>query len=187
MELVKGINLIYGECATGKTTFAIQKALECGKKVIFIDTENSFSIERVKQMNKNYKEILKNIFVHTPKSFMDQHEFIKSLTGVKNALIILDTLGIFYRLELQKESFVTNKRVEKQLRILKELSENNDILILNQVYHNFDGKIEMSGGNLVRKNCDCICRFEKEPRIMIIEKPERKEIIFEISDSGLVF
>jgi len=187
MELLNGINIIYGESATGKTTLAMQKSLESNKKVIFIDTEKSFSIERIKQMNNNYKEIINNIFVHNPKNFIEQHEFIKNLGNIKNSLIILDTLGYFYRIEVRKDSFITNKRIEKQLKILKELSKYNDILILNQVYCNFDNKTEMSGGNLVRKHCDCICRLEKEPRRMIIEKPERKIINFKIDDCGLVF
>ena len=46
-NLVKGINLVYGESATGKTTLAMQEALEEAKenkKIAYIDTQNNFSI-----------------------------------------------------------------------------------------------------------------------------------------------
>lgn len=190
IKFVKGINLIYGENATGKTTLAMQRSLEFAKdkKVVFIDTERGFSVERIKQMNSNYKKLLKNVFVYNPKNFIEQHEFIKNLKDIKNSLIILDTLGNLYRIEVKKDSFITNKRVEKQLRILKELSKNNDILILNQVYQNLDNKLEMCGGNLVRKNCDFIFRLEKNPkRKIIFEGPGGKEVEFKINDCGLVF
>ena len=45
-KIIKGINLVYGEAATGKTTLAVQEALKEAKenkKIAFIDTENSFS------------------------------------------------------------------------------------------------------------------------------------------------
>ena len=188
IKLNKGINLIYGESATGKTTLAMQKSLEFSDKgkVFFIDTENGFSTERIKKMRGDYKSLLKNILLFSPKSFIEQHEIIKGLNNIKNSLIILDTLGCYYRLELKNNSFVTNKRIEKQLRILKELSKDNGILILNQVYQ-LNDKIEMCGSNLVRKDCDFIYKLEKNPRKIIIEKPERKELNFKIDDSGFVF
>ena len=78
--LIRGINLVYGESATGKSTLAMQEALreaKENKKIAFIDTENSFSIERIKQMNKNYNKLIKKIFLFRPKDFLEQHELIK--------------------------------------------------------------------------------------------------------------
>ena len=49
----KNITLIYGPAASGKTTLCLQKTAETDGKVIFIDTENTFSPERLLQMNPN--------------------------------------------------------------------------------------------------------------------------------------
>ena len=56
------ISVIFGPAATGKTTLCMLAALataKSGKKILFIDTENGFSVERLKQMSKDYEKILK--------------------------------------------------------------------------------------------------------------------------------
>ena len=67
------INTIYGQSATGKTTlafmFAISAAQE-GKKVLFFDVEDSFSVDRIEQLGGS--EVLKNILVMKVKSFEEQ-------------------------------------------------------------------------------------------------------------------
>ena len=105
-NLIKGINLAYGESATGKTTLALQESLKEAKenrKIAFIDTENSFSIERIKQMNDNYNELIKKIFLFQPKSFVEQHELIKKIG--KFDLIVVDTIGNHYRIDLKNNFY----------------------------------------------------------------------------------
>jgi len=59
------ITLFYGPFASGKSNFVILAAChnaKKGKKIIFIDTEGSLSIDRVKQITGGIPEIaLKNI------------------------------------------------------------------------------------------------------------------------------
>ena len=122
-DLIKGVNLVYGESATGKTTLAMQESLKEAKenkKIAFIDTENSFSIDRLKQMNNSYNELIKKIFLFKPKDFIEQHELIKKLS--KFDFIVIDTIGSFYRIELKENLYAANARLNKQLRILKELN-----------------------------------------------------------------
>ena len=72
-KIIKGINLIYGESATGKTTLALQESLRFAKenkRVLYVDTENGFSVERLKQMDDNYREALNKIFLVQPKNFI---------------------------------------------------------------------------------------------------------------------
>ena len=56
------ITMIAGPPASGKTNFVLLAACsqaKKGNKVIFIDTEGGFSVERVKQIvGENYKDIL---------------------------------------------------------------------------------------------------------------------------------
>ena len=63
------INLIYGPAASGKTTYCLSASIfmaKKGAKVIFIDTENGFSIERLKQLcGGDYRKIIDNLFLLT--------------------------------------------------------------------------------------------------------------------------
>lgn len=151
------ITMIAGPPASGKTNFVILAACsqaKKGKKVIFIDTEGGFSVERVKQIvGEDYEEILKNIFLLELMSFEDQGRLLLNLSNkVKKehiALIIIDGMAMHYRLELgtvkSKESKDENevKRVNRelalQMKVLAEISrrEKIPILITNQVYTEF--------------------------------------------------
>ena len=68
------ITTLYGAAGSGKSNIAMLAALDVasgGEKVIFIDTEGSFSIDRVKQITGDLPEIaLKNHFCrhHRPLS-----------------------------------------------------------------------------------------------------------------------
>jgi DNA repair protein RadB len=85
------ISVIYGGSGTGKTNFCLLATIsqaKRGKKVIFIDTEGGFSVERVKQIVENWKngnneidysEVLKNILLLKPVSFKEQKESFKEL------------------------------------------------------------------------------------------------------------
>jgi len=190
LNLQKGINLIYGEPASGKTTLAMELALKIAEnnKIVYIDTENGFSVERIKQLDKDYNKKIENICLLKVDSFKKQCKCIQDLINIKNVkLIIVDTIGNFYRMKLKKDPNKANKELDKQFQVLSELSENIDILIVNQVYQNIDTKkIEVVGGNMVKNWSKSILRLEKNPRRMIFEKPYVKELSFKIDDSGIV-
>jgi RecA/RadA recombinase len=183
-NIINGINLVYGESATGKTTLALQESLKYtkeNKKVLYVDTENSFSVERLKQMDENYKEYLNKIFLVQPKDFVEQHELIKKLK--KFDLIVIDTIGHHYRKSIKEDSYPTNARLNKQLRILKDLD--CPVLILNQVYFDINkNKIRNIGENILKKWVTNIIKLEKNPRKMITNKGE---FSFSIDYSGLIF
>ena len=67
------ITMIAGPPGSGKTNFCILAACSLarkGNKVLFIDTEGGFSVERIKQIvGENYEDILKNILLLDPTSF----------------------------------------------------------------------------------------------------------------------
>jgi|SRR3989344_5564657 len=183
-KIIKGINLVYGEPATGKTTLALQESLKYArenKKVLYIDSENGFSVERLKQMDENYKDLLNKIFLISPKDFIEQHEFTKKINNFD--LIVVDTIGHHYRKSIKDNIYVTNSRLNKQLRILKELG--CPVLILNQVYFDINkNKIRNIGENILKRWVDKIIKLEKNPRKLITDKGE---FSFSIDDSGLIF
>ncbi|MDP3026733.1 MAG: hypothetical protein Q8N63_03420, partial [Nanoarchaeota archaeon] len=82
------ITLLYGPYASGKSNFVILAAChnaKKGKKIIFIDTEGSFSLDRVKQITGGIPEIaLKNIVLLKPTNFKEQKEaFLKLHKEIK--------------------------------------------------------------------------------------------------------
>jgi len=188
------ITLVYGNSATGKTTLCLQTALEFAKqnKVLFIDSENGFSVERLKQMDKDYKIYLKNIIVIKVRNFEEQNKIFGNINQMIKELnikiIIFDTIGMHYRLALQNENYAdVNEKLLLQLKELKHFSENFNIpiLITNQVYTNMEGKNIGVGGNMLARFGKRLIELKKNPRKAVFMKPEEKIVDFELADEGL--
>lgn len=189
---------VYGVAASGKTTLAMLTALEIssdGGKVLFIDTENGFSVERFKQLSCGNLELLNNIFVIKIKSFYDQLKKIESLEDnfSKFSLIIIDTIGSYYRKEIVKDKFA-NKQLVKQLEILKRINkERIPILITNQVYTDpKDSSIQIVGGKIMKDYPDCLIELVKlgNNRVCVLRKhyliKKQKEKMFKIVEKGFI-
>ncbi|MBI4154905.1 AAA family ATPase [Candidatus Woesearchaeota archaeon] len=185
------ITLVYGPASSGKTTLAKLSAIQLlieNKKVLFIDTENGFSVERFLQLSGNEK-LLKNIIMLKPKNFYGQYKAIQSLekTADKFSLIIIDTIGIFYRKELKKNQYLANKVLDKQFQILKEISKKIPVLITNQVYINLnDNKINNVGGEMVKNWANCLIELKIKPRRIKIEKPFEFESKLVINNKSII-
>jgi len=190
----KDVTIIYGPAASGKTTLALLASLELAKqkkRVLFLDTENGFSIERIKKMNPLYKELLDYIFLFKINNFQEQGERIEEINKIVNkfSLIVIDTIGNYYREELKKDVNKINREMEKQLRTLKSFSKNFNIpiIITNQVYTNIHKKeIDLVGGNMVRDFSNTLLELKRDPRKVVMKKPEQKEMYFKIVDIGIV-
>lgn len=181
----KGINLIYGECATGKTTLGMMASnffASKGKKVFYIDSENGFNIDRFKQISDG--KVYDSLMVFKVKGLEEQYKLLEKLP-LKCDLLILDSLGYYYREELKKDYAVANNLVRKHFDILKRFSEKGCVLILNQVYCDVTtGLIKCVGGNFVMENCHKKLFLEKEPRRL---HHEGNKFEFEINNSGIIF
>jgi len=181
------ITTIYGQASTGKTTLAMLAVInqtKQKKKVIFVDTENGFSLERLKQLTPDFKDILKNIILVKPKTFEEQEKVILNLP--KASLIIIDTISQFYRMKLKEDNYLTNKSLDKQLRKLKEISKEIPVIINNQVYSDINGNVNIVGGDMLRNWSDTVIKLEKNPRKLKVEKPGKKEFLFEIKENGII-
>ena len=185
------ITMFAGPPGSGKTNFCILSACsqaKDNKKVIFIDTEGGFSIERVKQIvgEENQEKILENIFLIEPTNFEEQKKcFFKLLEQIKKeqvGLIVVDGMAMLYRLELgdaiqSKDDLKikkANREVAIQMRILAEISRKKKIpiLITNQVYSGFvseedwkkglKGETNIVGGDLFKYWSKCIIELKNE-------------------------
>lgn len=212
------ITMVAGPAGSGKTNFAILASCsqaKKGNKVIFIDTEGGFSVERVKQIvEEDYNEMLKNILLLQPTSFDEQKKaFAKLLNQLKIeqvGLIIVDGMAMLYRLELgdaihsKDDSKIkqVNREVAKQMRTLAEIARkrNIPIIITNQVYEEFvpeedwkqgiRGNVNIVGGDLFKYWSKCILELEnnngrRKAKLLKHRSLANKELNFIISNKGI--
>ena len=187
------ITTIYGPAGCGKTNFCMMVAASQAKKngkVIFIDTEGGFSVERFKQITgekEDFEKALGNILLLKPTCFSEQEDSFRRLlkeikSGTEISLIVIDGMTMLYRLELaearenednpQDKIDETNSKLAKQMRILSEIArkKNIPIIITNQVYYDFlsedelrEGKeknANMVGGDILKYWSKCIIELK---------------------------
>jgi DNA repair protein RadB len=215
----KGIlTLFYGPAASGKSNFVILASCHLAKKdkkVVFIDTEGSFSVDRVRQIAGGIPEfILKNIIILKPINFYEQKKtFMKLLKEYRSkniGLIIVDSLVMFYRLELAEarkrgleEVRRINNELANQMKNLYEIARkgNIPILITTQVYNDFlneedwlkgkEAGVNVVGGDILKYWSKCIIELKnKNGRKKAIIRKHRslpeKEFNFEIVNEGII-
>lgn len=208
------ITTIYGDAGSGKTNLCMILAssqAKKGNKVLFIDTEGGFSIERFKQLTgESYESYLKNILLLKPTSFKEQIKIFQTLEKqISNiSLVIVDGMTMLYRLELSesREDIIKvkeiNKELAKQMRILAEIArtKNIPVIITNQTYKEFLSKENfergftpdsfMVGGDILKYWSKCLIeiKMEKGKRKLILKKHRsqpQKELSFYITNSGI--
>lgn len=193
---------IYGPSGSGKTNIAILAALyNAGKKkVIFIDTEGGFSIDRAKQLFTDHEERINNLIISTPNSFFEQSEIFNKLEEVSKekdiGLIVVDSISMLYRLEKgEREAYDVNKELARQLSILRKISHDKKIPILltNQVYADFENSsnIKMVGGDLMKYTSKCIIQLRTDltGRKLTLVKHRSippKRVNFEITSKNII-
>jgi|SRR3989338_2312796 len=201
------VTVLYGGAGTGKTNFCMLTAVSLakkGKKVIYIDTEGGFSVERVKQMTGkegDYKEVLKNIFLLKPTSFSEQKEAFKELNKQLQKqidLIVVDGMTILYRLDFadarekdEKEVQKINADLVRQIKVLAEIARKKEIpvLVTNQVY-NWEEESRMVGGDILKYWGKCLIELvndkgRREARLVKHRSLQEKSLVFQIWDGGI--
>lgn len=211
------ITTFYGPSAAGKSNFVLLAACSQAenKKVIFIDTEGSFSLDRINQMSqKKFDLVLKNIVILKPTNFEEQNKaFEKISKEIKHSenigLIVVDSMTMLYRLALAEAKKTSLEEIQKinselanQMKILYEIARKKDlsVLITGQIYNDFlseeewlSGKqagINMVGGDILKywSKCAIELQIEKGKKRAIIKKHrsiQEKDLYFEIINEGV--
>lgn len=197
------ITTIYGPAGSGKTNLCLIAVAHADplKKIIYIDTEGSFSLSRLKQITDDWEEVLKRTIVLQPTSFEEQKkvfEKLRKLVTDKISVIILDSVAMLYRLEMgiTKNIQQVNRDLGIQLAYLTQLARKQHIpiLITNQVYADFEekDKLKMVGGDLLRYASKCLIEMRRndQGRFAVLQKhrsiEENKKVKFKIVDKGLI-
>ena len=173
----KALTSFYGAPGTGKTNLCLLAALESARRngrVIYVDTEGGFSIERLKQLSLGFESILEKIEIIEPRDFEGQGKAIRALEGKDADLIIIDSIAALYRLEYaetkmenkvdKKRIIDANRELSKQLSILSNISRERNIpvLVTTHTFRNWEtGDNEIIGGDSVKYWSKAIVFFER--------------------------
>ena len=202
------VTMIYGPSGSGKTNLcilAMVEQLKKNKKVIYIDSEGGFSIDRFLQIGKK-ERLLDDVFFLRPTTFNEQmnmfkklKEFVKQDANRNIGLIIVDTISTLYRLEFGKKNNIDiSRELRLQISYLNEISRkiNIPIIVTAQVYSDFESEgVKPVGGNLIKSGSKCIIELKVHKineidtiREAILRKhrslPE-KSIFFKITNDGI--
>ena len=139
------VTLLYGEAGTGKTTGVIQVAVSAtvqGFKVIFVDSDNSFTQQRFRQIAGEKEKVLSElIMLFFPDSFKRQRLLVESLDNYVSAnlgLVVIDSISTLYRAAFSdtQSIFNLNRDLARQLAYLVDLTVSKKIacLITSQVH-----------------------------------------------------
>ena len=194
------ITNIYGPPGSGKTNVALCAMLEAlgTGKVVYVDTEGSFSPERFGQLGGTQKA-LKNIFLFDIHGWELQNSALRDIEKLVEkesiSLIIIDSLVALYRLAMDDSNFsAVNKQLATQYSILSKIARARKIpvLVTNQVYTK-DDRVELTSRTIARywsKTLVELRKLEKDGyRAAIVRKhrsiAEGRAVEFRITEKGL--
>ncbi|MBS3126136.1 DNA repair and recombination protein RadB [Candidatus Woesearchaeota archaeon] len=199
------LTTIYGPAGSGKTNLCLLAGTIVArkkKKVIYIDTEGSFSIERLKQIAPDYKELLNHWVLLKPSTFHEQQRVFEKLnTHLSDnvGLIIVDTIAMLYRLELGKSEdiYEINRELGRQIAYLSGITRKKGIpvLLANQVYADMENRerVKIVGGDILKYGSKCLIELQitrNGNRRAILRKhrsiQEEKQITFKIVEGGII-
>jgi DNA repair protein RadA len=213
----QAITEVYGQFASGKSQLGFtlcvttQLPLDKGgleKNVLFIDTENTFSPNRIVQIAKYYKmdpeKVLKNIFV--ARAYNSEHQMLlaekaNEMIEEKNiGLIIIDSLTSHFRSDFvgRGELAPRQQKLNKHLHLLQKLADahNLAVYVTNQVMARpdilFGDPTAPVGGHVLAHQATYRLYFRKGKdgtkiaKLMDAANLPEGECVFKITENGLM-
>jgi len=125
--------VIFGANKTGKTQICHQLSVQAFKnasKVVYLDTENTFRPERVRELAEsrkyNSEKILKNIYVSKIMSnnalFLKLNELDSIIKSNNVKLLIIDSINNFFRIERSDKILSFLKAKTTYFKILEKIN-----------------------------------------------------------------
>ncbi len=212
----QGITEVYGQFASGKSQLGFQLAVNVqlppekgglGKNCLFIDTENTFSPNRIVQVSKALKfdteKALKNIFV--ARAYNSEHQMLlaekaNEIIEQNNiGLVIIDSLTSHFRADFvgRGELAPRQQKLNKHLHLLQRLADahNLAVYVTNQVMARpdilFGDPTAPVGGHVLAHQATYRLYFRKGKegtriaRLMDAANLPEGEAIFKITEDGL--
>jgi DNA repair protein RadB len=192
------VTQFYGPPASGKTNLALVAATNAlGQgKVVYVDPEGGFSMERLKQIaGERANDVLNNTLLVQPTTFEEQKLAISRLeeivTSMKVALIIVDSIAMLYRMEEDKDVRMLGRMLAQLLRLARK--NGLPVMLTNQVYSEFDTNIVRPiGGHITEyftKNIVELSRGQDGLRVATLRRhmslPEGRMMGFRIAQKGV--
>ncbi len=207
----------YGQYGSGKSQIAHWLAVRvqlpreqggAGGAAVFIDTENTFRPERIKQMCEgaglDCAEVLKNI--HVARAFTSDHQLLIAdkvddlvKQGINVKIVIVDSLTAHFRAEFIGRGTLADRqqRINKHMHSLMKLADkyNLAVYVTNQVMSKpdqfFGDPTAAIGGHIVAHNSTYriyLRRGKKGTRVAkMVDSPNlpESESIFEVTEKGI--
>lgn len=132
--------MIYGEAETGKSTIALQCAMNCavqGYKTLYIDCDGMFSAKRLSQIAAaKFGSIAELVILMKPSDFREQTFVLDQLAHYLTTsfgLVIVDTVTSLYSAEIAQspeKAFELNRELNKQLASVAQSSKIHKVTVL---------------------------------------------------------
>jgi DNA repair protein RadB len=196
------ITTIYGPPGAAKTNFCLLAMTAVkDKKILYVDTEGSFSLARFKQVCPEYEAVLERTIFLNPTTYSEQKEafeFMRKAVDEKFGLIIIDSIASLYRLELGVSNDIqnVNRELGLHMALLTEIARKKKIpvLITSQVYADFEDKerTRAIGGDIMKYWSRAMLEIQKVRgdlrKVTIVKHRSIKEgnfVVFRIVQTGL--
>lgn len=177
------VTLVYGEAETGKTTFAIQCAVNCarqGYRTLFLDCDGTFSVKRLSQIaSENFEEASERIILMKPTNFQEQTVVIDKLADYLTksfGLIVVDTITSLYRLrvaESPEKTFNLNRELNRQIALLAQIARTHSIAVfvasqVRSVFNDANVSVEPVATRVLKFWADTIVEMKptENPRVI---------------------
>ena len=187
----ESVTLFYGEAETGKSTLAMQCAINCAMqslKTLYVDCDGTFSAKRLSQLAAGkFDEIAELIILVRPKDFREQTAVVDRLAEytVKNSgLVVFDTITSLYRVRVAESSgkaFGLNRELNRQMAIIAQTARIKKIpmILVSQVrsvFGEIEGAVEPVGTRVLKFWADTIIAMKptESPQVVkaLLEKPQ---------------
>jgi len=202
------VALIYGEAATGKTTTVIQAAVAAAKlglKILYLDSDHSFTQQRFHQIaGVNSEEVSQLILLFLPETFSEQRSIVETLENYVTpslGLVIIDSMSSLYRAAFPGSDsiFSLNRDLSRQVAYLGELSAARRIacILTSQVHARLStpaAEIEPVARRALFHFPQTILRLRNTPRTNVKEfvlersgdsEVRRNSCLIALSETGL--